>query len=187
MNSVEIPAIPSVKRERQETGAEALVRALEANGVDVVFTIPGVHTLDLYAALERSQIRTVLPRHEQGAGYMADGYARASGRVGVAITVTGPGLTNIVTPIAEAFADSSRVLVISTCLDRPYLGYLDGRLHEMTDQLAVVRPIVKWAHRVMSAAEIRSAVAEAFRQLYDGRPRQSIWKFLWMSCVNAQR
>jgi thiamine pyrophosphate-dependent acetolactate synthase large subunit-like protein len=171
MNSVEIPAIPSVRRERQETGAEALVRALEANGVDVVFTIPGVHTLDLYAALERSQIRTVLPRHEQGAGYMADGYARASGRVGVAITVTGPGLTNIVTPIAEAFADSSRVLVISTCLDRPYLGHLDGRLHEMTDQLAVVRPIVKWAHRVMSAAEIRSAVAEAFRQLYDGRPR----------------
>ncbi|WP_448574768.1 thiamine pyrophosphate-binding protein [Thermomicrobium sp.] len=171
MNSVEIPTTPSVARARQETGAEALVRALEAHGVEVVFTIPGVHTLDLYAALERSQIRTVLPRHEQGAGYMADGYARASGRVGVAITVTGPGLTNIVTPIAEAFADSSRVLVISTCLDRPYLGQLDGRLHEMTDQLAVVRPIVKWAHRVMSAAEIRTAVAEAFRQLYDGRPR----------------
>ncbi len=171
MNSVKIPSTPSVRRERQETGAEALVRALEAHGVEVVFTIPGVHTLDLYAALERSQIRTVLPRHEQGAGYMADGYARASGRVGVAITVTGPGLTNIVTPIAEAFADSSRVLVISTCLDRPYLGQLDGRLHEMTDQLAVVRPVVKWAHRVLSATEIRSAVAEAFRQLYDGRPR----------------
>lgn len=165
------PGDAPAARGNQLTGAEILVRTLERHGVEVVFTIPGVHTLTLYAALDRSPIRTILPRHEQGAGFMADGYARASGRVGVTVTVTGPGLTNVLTPVAEAFADSSPILVISTCLERPFLGRLEGNLHEMPDQLAVIRPIVKWAYRVMTAAEIAPAVTHAFEQLYDGRPR----------------
>uniref|UniRef100_A0A7C5VVR0 Thiamine pyrophosphate-binding protein n=1 Tax=Thermomicrobium roseum TaxID=500 RepID=A0A7C5VVR0_THERO len=153
------------------TGAELLVKALERHHVDLVFSIPGVHTLDIYAALERSSLRTILPRHEQGAGYMADGYARASGRVGVALTISGPGLTNILTPVAQAFADSVSLFVISTSLERHQLGQMHGELHAMPDQLAVIRPVVKWAYRVMSASEIEPAVAAAFDQLWNGRPR----------------
>src|SRR6188474_438016 len=104
-------------------GAELAIAALEAHGVDTVFGIPGVHTLALYDALGTSRIRHVLARHEQGAGFMADGYARASGRPGVALVITGPGITNVATPIGEAYTDSSPVLAISSNAER---AYLDG-------------------------------------------------------------
>uniref|UniRef100_A0A7C3A7X0 Thiamine pyrophosphate-binding protein n=1 Tax=Thermorudis sp. TaxID=1969470 RepID=A0A7C3A7X0_9BACT len=162
----------AVETKRQVTGGVALVKALEAQGVRYVFGIPGVHTLEIYDALyDSDQLSTVLPRHEQGAGFMADGYHRASGLPGVALTVTGPGVTNIATPMAQAFADSSRVLLIATNLERRFLGKLEGNLHEMTDQMAVVRPLVKWAYQVQSAAEIVPAITEAFKHLYAGRPR----------------
>uniref|UniRef100_A0A831T8A3 Thiamine pyrophosphate-binding protein n=1 Tax=Thermorudis peleae TaxID=1382356 RepID=A0A831T8A3_9BACT len=162
----------AVETKRQVTGGVALVKALEAQGVRYVFGIPGVHTLEIYDALyDSDQLSTVLPRHEQGAGFMADGYHRASGLPGVALTVTGPGVTNIATPLAQAFADSSRVLLIATNLERRYLGKLEGNLHEMTDQTAVVRPLVKWSYRVESADDIVPAVTEAFEHLYTGRPR----------------
>ncbi len=89
------------------TGAELVVAALEAHGVDTVFGIPGVHTLALYDALAASSLRHVLARHEQGVGFMADGYARATGKPGVAVVITGPGVTNIATAIGEAYTDSS--------------------------------------------------------------------------------
>lgn len=163
---MEVAAKPAIR------GAASIVRALEAHGVRYVFSIPGVHTLSLYRALDDSAvIQTVLPRHEQGAGYMADGYARVSEGVGVAVTITGPGVTNILTPIAQAFADSSRVFLIATNLERPFLNRLEGNLHELTDQLAVVRPVVKWAYRAMTADELAPAIAEGFRQLWTGRPR----------------
>jgi thiamine pyrophosphate-dependent acetolactate synthase large subunit-like protein len=148
------------------------VKALEANGVRTVFGIPGVHTLDAYDALiDSDYVETILPRHEQGAGFMADGYYRASGRPGVALIVTGPGVTNVATAVGEAFADSSKVLVIATNLEREYLDKLEGNLHEITDQMGVMKPITKWSHRVMSAQEIPGAVAEALEQLDTGRPR----------------
>ena len=153
-------------------GGVAVIRALEAHGVDAVFGIPGVHNLELYDALHDSPgIRNILARHEQGAGFMADGYARATGKPGVALVVTGPGVTNVATAVGEAFADSSRVLVIATNLERKYLDSLDGNLHEMTDQMSVMRPIVKWARRVMDPRELPGAVAEAFQALLSGRPR----------------
>jgi len=96
---------------------EALVGLLEAYGVEMIFGIPGVHNIEMYRALPRSKIRHILSRHEQGAGFMADGYARATGKPGVCFTISGPGVTNILTPMGQAWSDSSNVLVISTALD----------------------------------------------------------------------
>ena len=91
-----------------------LVDLLAAYGVDTVFGIPGVHTVELYRGLAESSIRHVTPRHEQGAGFMADGYARVTGRPGVCFIITGPGMTNIATAMAHAYADSIPTLVISS-------------------------------------------------------------------------
>src|SRR5579884_734449 len=97
------------------TGAQAIVASLTAHGVEAVFGIPGVHTLPLYEALRAAgRPRHVLARHEQGAGFMACGYARVSGKVGVVCVITGPGVTNVATPMADAYADSLPVLVLAT-------------------------------------------------------------------------
>src|SRR5215216_439656 len=95
------------------TGGEVVVRSLAAHGVEVVFGIPGTHNLELYAQLARHAIRHVSPRHEQGAGYAADGYARASGRVGVALVTSGPATLNAAAAIGQAYSDSVPVLLIS--------------------------------------------------------------------------
>src|SRR5690606_29514702 len=101
-------------------GGDAVVRALKANGVDVVFGIPGVHTLDIYDALiEDPSLTHILARHEQGAGYMADGYARATGKPGIALIVTGPGLTNVATAVGPASADSAPASLTATKPARP--------------------------------------------------------------------
>ena len=117
--------------------AQTLVEWLKSMGTEVVFGIPGVHTIELYRALPGSGIRHVTPRHEQGAGFMADGYARVSGRFGVALVITGPGLTNMLTPMAQARADSVPMLVISGVNARETLGKGLGYLHELPDQLAL--------------------------------------------------
>ena len=101
---------------------EALIAGLRARGVDVVFGIPGVHTVELYRGLAGSGIRHVTARHEQGAAFMADGYARVSGKPGVALVITGPGLTNALTAMAQARADSVPMLVISGVNRRDSLG-----------------------------------------------------------------
>ena len=164
------PLATEVKRTVR--GGTALVKALEANGVRTVFGIPGVHTLDAYDALVDSDfVDTILPRHEQGAGFMADGYYRVSGKPGVALIVTGPGVTNVATAVGEAYADSSKVLVIATNLEREYLDKLEGNLHELRDQMGIMEPITKWSQRVMSAQEIPGAISEALHQLDVGRPR----------------
>src|SRR5215213_186925 len=156
--------------ETQATGAQLAIAALEAHGVDTIFGIPGVHTLALYDALRTSSIRHVLARHEQGAGFMADGYARASGRPGVACVITGPGVTNIATPIGEAYTDSSPVMVISSNNPRAHVDAMRGNLHDLKDQLGVMAAVTKWNTRVMAANDAASAVAEGFRQLGTGRP-----------------
>jgi thiamine pyrophosphate-dependent acetolactate synthase large subunit-like protein len=164
------PLATEVKRTVR--GGTALVKSLEANGVRTVFGIPGVHTLDAYDALiDSDYVDTILPRHEQGAGFMADGYYRASGKPGVALIVTGPGVTNVATAVGEAYADSSKVLIIATNLEREYLDSLEGNLHEIRDQMGIMEPITKWSKRVMSAQEIPGSIAEALHQLDVGRPR----------------
>ncbi|HEX2280626.1 MAG TPA: thiamine pyrophosphate-binding protein [Thermomicrobiales bacterium] len=153
-------------------GGDAVLQVLETNDVDTIFGIPGVHTLDIYDALiDAGKIQHILARHEQGAGYMADGYARATGKPGVALIVTGPGITNVSTPIGQAFADSSPVLLIATNQERKYLDKLEGNLHEMTDQIGFMRPITKWNTRVMEVADLPAAVTLAFETLAQGRPR----------------
>ena len=109
--------------DEMKTVGEVLVDLLEANGVEVVFGIPGVHTVELYRGLAASKIRHITPRHEQGAGFMADGYARVSGKPGVALVITGPGLTNTITAMAQARQDSIPMLVISGVNRRDSLGH----------------------------------------------------------------
>jgi thiamine pyrophosphate-dependent acetolactate synthase large subunit-like protein len=141
------------------------VAALEATGVDVAFGLPGVHNLSLWRALGESPIRLVGVRHEQTAGYAADGYARARGGLGVGITTTGPGAANAVAAVGEAWASRQPVLLIATdvptSVRRP--GRWRGALHETTDQAGMFRPVVKEAIRVGSAGEIGSALVAAAR------------------------
>ena len=153
------------------TGGELVVGALAEHGVDTVFGIPGVHTLALYDALRGSPVRHVLARHEQGAGFMADGYARACGRPGVAVVISGPGVTNIATPVGEAFTDSSPVLVLSSNVERAHVDRMRGNLHDLKDQRGVMAAVTKWNARVDLAADVPAAMAEAFRQLTIGRPQ----------------
>ena len=114
---------------------------LERYGVDTVFGIPGAHTLDMYRGIAGSSIRHVLARHEQGAGFMADGYARASGRPGVCTLITGPGVTNAATALGQSFADSIPMLMISSTNATHTLGKGWECLHEITDQQAVTAPL----------------------------------------------
>ena len=108
------------------TCGELLVRLLDAYGVELVFGIPGVHTVELYRGLPATRIRHVTPRHEQGAGFMADGYARVTGNPGVCFVITGPGMTNILTAMGQAYADSVPMLVISSVNRRDQLAMGDG-------------------------------------------------------------
>lgn len=142
------------------TGAAAISADLERAGVEVCFGLPGVHNLALWEALRESPIRLVGVRHEQAAVYAADGYARASGRLGVALTTTGPGAANTLGALGEAWASRSPVLVIATdiptTLRRP--GVYRGVLHEATDQAAMFAPVVK---RALRFPEASSALAAA--------------------------
>ncbi len=150
---------------------EALVGLLEAYGVDTIFGIPGVHNIEMYRALPRSKIRHILPRHEQGAGFMADGYARATGKPGVCFTISGPGVTNILTPMGQAWSDSSPILVISTALDIADSAQGRGRLHEMRSQINVAQSLTPNARQATTASDVRDVIAEAFASFAAMRPR----------------
>jgi len=148
------------------TGARHLVAALERAGVDVAFGLPGVHNLALWRALGESPIRLVGVRHEQTAAYAADGYARATGRIGVALTTTGPGAANTLGAVGEAWASRQPILVIATDiptrLRRP--GVWRGVLHEATDQAAMFEPVVKRIFRVREAGELGAVIESAVRE-----------------------
>ncbi|MFS0826883.1 5-guanidino-2-oxopentanoate decarboxylase [Pseudomonas phoenicis] len=153
------------------TCGEFLVQQLQAWGVDTVFGIPGVHTVELYRGLPGSGIRHVTPRHEQGAGFMADGYARVSGKPGVCFIITGPGMTNIITAMGQAYADSIPMLVISSVNERERLGLGKGYLHELPDQRALVAGVAAFSHTVMTVEALPEVLARAFA-VFDGqRPR----------------
>ena len=153
------------------TCGEVLVHLLESYGVDHVFGIPGVHTVELYRGLARSSIRHIPPRHEQGAGFMADGYARTRGKPGVCFIITGPGMTNITTAMGQAYADSIPMLVISSVQSRSQLGGGRGKLHELPNQSALVAGVAAFSHTLMSAAELPGVLARAFAVFQAGRPR----------------
>ncbi len=152
------------------TIGEALVTLLERHGVDTVFGIPGVHTVELYRGLAGSRIRHVTPRHEQGAGFMADGYARAGGKPGVAFVITGPGLTNTITAMAQARADSVPMLVVSGVNATATLGKGLGYLHELPDQRGMMEKVALASTRVEDAAALQPAVDRAFALFASARP-----------------
>ena len=148
-----------------------LTQLLEDYGVECVFGIPGVHTLELYRGLNQSTIRHITPRHEQGAGFMADGYARVSGKPGVCFIISGPGMTNILTPMGQAYGDSIPMLVISTVNAHGRMGSGDGWLHELPDQRTLTHGVCAFSHTVHAASEIPHVLARAFA-IFDGaRPR----------------
>jgi thiamine pyrophosphate-dependent acetolactate synthase large subunit-like protein len=152
-------------------GGAAVVETLAANGVDTVFGIPGTHNLELYRHLRAAGISPVTPRHEQGAGYAAEAYARVSGRPGVVVTTSGPGLTNAMTAAATAYAESQPMILLSPGVPTGTEGRDLGLLHETKDSRAAMDHLVRWSRRVRSADEAAEAVTEAFASFRGTRPR----------------
>lgn len=155
------------------TGGQALVQQLKKEGVDVIFALPGVQLDWLFDALydEQDAIRIIHTRHEQATSYMADGYARTSGKVGVCVVVPGPGLLNATAGLSTAYACSSPVLCIAGQIDSGMIGKGKGMLHEIKDQLGAVASVTKWAARAERPEDVAKVVRLAFRELTTGRPR----------------
>ncbi len=153
-----------------QTVGEVLVAELKQRGVSCVFGIPGVHTVELYRGLAASGIQHVTPRHEQGAGFMADGYARVSGKPGVAFVITGPGLTNTLTPMAQARADSVPMLVISGVNKNGTLNQGLGHLHELPDQHALAKTVALVSEHIAHPHDLSAALDRAFAPFSVGRP-----------------
>jgi acetolactate synthase-1/2/3 large subunit len=148
-------------------GAELLIRCLERQGVRLVFAYPGGQAIELHQALSKSTIRVVLPRHEQGGAFAADGFARISGQVGVCMATSGPGATNLLTGIADAYMDSIPLVVITGQVPQRLIG---KNAFQETDIIGMTRPIIKHSFLVLDAADLPSVVAEAFHLAASGRP-----------------
>jgi len=149
------------------TGARVVLEALLEHGVEFIFGLPGAAVLTLFDQLYDAPIRTILTRHEQGAGHMADGYARATGKVGVCLTTSGPGATNLVTAIATAYMDSVPVVAITGQVKTNLIG---NDAFQEADMTGITRPITKHNYLVRDARELRRVFAEAFHIASTGRP-----------------
>jgi acetolactate synthase-1/2/3 large subunit len=152
------------------TCGEVLVKALEAYGIEVAFGIPGTHTIELYRGLPKTGIRHVTPRHEQGGGFMADGYARVTGKPAACFTVSGPGALNIATAMGQALQDSVPMLVISADNARAQLGLGQGRLHDTENLAAAMTQCSVWSHTLMSPDQLPEVLARAFSIFSSQRP-----------------
>src|ERR1700688_1652997 len=154
------------------SAAQAIVDSLIQHGVDTIFGIPGVHTYKLFDALHerRGEIRFVGTRHEQGAAYMAYGYVKSTGRVGVYTCVPGPGVLNTTAALCTAFAANASVLCLTSEIPAADIGRGFGILHELPDQLATLRSLTKWAERIDHPTQAPRTIAEAFRRMTSGRP-----------------
>lgn len=144
---------------------------LKENGVEIIFGIPGVHNIELYRGIEEAGLKHILARHEQGAGFMADGYARATGKPGIAFVITGPGLCNIMTPMGQAYSDSVPMLVISSCLNHGDHAISKGRLHEMKDQEAAAETVCEWSKTALDVSNVYDLLNKAFYEFSAKRPR----------------
>jgi len=149
---------------------EILLKMLDAYGIDTAFGIPGTHTIELYRGLPATSIRHVTPRHEQGAGFMADGYARVTGRPAVCLTVSGPGALNIATPMGQALQDSVPMLVISADNNTWERGLGEGRLHETRNLQAAMAECSLWSHTLTRPQELPRVLARAFSLFQSARP-----------------
>ncbi len=142
---------------------------LKDRGVATIFGIPGVHNQEMYRGIEEAGIMHVLARHEQGAGFMADGYARATGKVGVAYVISGPGLCNIMTPMGQAYSDSVPLLVLSSVLDET--AATRGQLHQMKDQEAAAAAVCDWSVTAKTAHAAYHLIDRALGEFRTSRPR----------------
>ncbi len=151
------------------TGSEAIIRCLIAEGVDILYGYPGGAIMPVYDELYkfRDQIHHVLTRHEQGAAHAAQGYARISGRVGVAMATSGPGATNLITGIADAQIDSTPIVCITGQVASHLLG---SDAFQETDIVGISTPVTKWNHQVTKASQIPEVLAKAFYIAKSGRP-----------------
>ncbi len=157
------------------SGGEALAKSLVGEGVEVVFGVPGIQIYGIVAALrDEPGIRMVTTRHEQATTYMADGYARASGKPGVALVVPGAGLYNAAPGLTNAYSRSTPVLLIAGQVPRGAIGKNLGAVHEIADQPGAVRSVTKWQGQASRPREVPDAVFEAFRQMRTGRPRPAL-------------
>ncbi len=154
-------------------GGQALVQSLKREGIDTIFGLPGVQLDWAFAALydERDSVKVYHTRHEQATSYMADGYARTTGKVGTCLVVPGPGLMNAMAGLATAYACSSPVLCLSGQIDSAMIGKGYGMLHEVPQQEQLFGSVTKWAGRALDPTQIPGLVREAFTQLRSGRPR----------------
>ena len=163
----------SVTSPQELTGGQALVTSLITNGVDTVFALPGVQLDGAFDALyaERDAIRVIHPRHEQAAAYMADGYARTTGKVGACMVVPGPGLLNATAALSTAYACNSPVLCVTGQIQSDLIEFGRGLLHEIPNQLEMIRSVTKHAERATTPPEIPGLVQRAFREVRRGRQR----------------
>jgi len=166
-NGTAAPAAPVAPISVQTTGAGSLVKSLEALGVEVAFGIPGGAILPAYDPLFDSTMRHILVRHEQGAGHAATGYAQATGKVGVCIATSGPGATNLVTPIADAYMDSVPIVAITGQVPSSAIG---SDAFQEADIQGITLPVTKHNYLVQNAEEIPRVLAEAFHLAGTGRP-----------------
>ncbi|WP_250523496.1 MULTISPECIES: 5-guanidino-2-oxopentanoate decarboxylase [unclassified Caballeronia] len=155
----------------QKPCGSALIELLADYGIDTVFGIPGVHTLAFFKSVETTGIRHIGARHEQGAGFMADGYARASGRPGVCLLISGPGVTNAATPIGQAYSDSVPMLVITSAIALAEMGLGRGMLHEISDQRATTAPLTSLSVMAFTSAQVPEHMAHAMALFATCRPR----------------
>ncbi len=154
------------------TGAQAIVKCLEREGIEMIFGIPGLHNMPIFDALyQHPTIKYMTVRHEQGAAFMADGYARASGKIAAVLSLPGPGVTNAYTGLGEAYTDSSPVLLLATQVNREAINQNKGLLHELSHQLEILAPIMKYSQRVTDPTQIPNVMRQAMAALRNGRPR----------------
>ncbi|MDE2060953.1 MAG: hypothetical protein KGJ00_00960 [Bradyrhizobium sp.] len=161
------------------TGGEAIVSGLVAHGVTTVFGLPGAQIYGLFDAFHQAQLKVIGARHEQACGYMAFGYARASGKVGVFSVVPGPGVLNAGAALLTAFGANEPVLCLTGQVPSAFLGKGRGHLHEMPDQLATLRTFVKWAERIEYPANAPALVARAFQEMLSGRRGPASLEMPW--------
>ena len=136
------------------SGGDALISSLEREGVEVIFGLPGVQMYGVVDALRRNKnIKIIVPRHEQATSYMADGYARASRGIGVAMVVPGPGLYNAAAGLSTAYSSNSRVLMIAGQIPRATIGKDMGGLHEVNDQLETIKPVTKFQKKIIKTSK----------------------------------
>lgn len=155
------------------TTGQAIVKSLLAHGVDTMFGIPGAHMYDFNDAIHehREKLNFIVTRHEQGAGYMAYGYAKSTGKVGTYTVVPGPGMLNSAAALCTAYGANTPLMCITGNIMSHLIGQGRGQLHELPDQLATLRGLTKWAERIDHPSQAPAVVADAFKQLYSGRIR----------------